>query len=233
MRRSGFSLVELVLAIIIIAISLMSIPMLIGESSKSNEYSLIQESVMAARTKLGNILTFDWDNNSTVKNSSGTISAVVVVETQGDIDLNKTSSTSNYRRGHVHDVQRRRFDINNTRMAANIGTDANATINDIDDFNGTISTVALTGGSGVAGDFDYLNSSELNISTRVYFVSDVADYNQTTINFDFNASNHIAHTTNLKMIELSVKSAYSSDPFILRAFSANIGGIAQLHSEVK
>ena len=238
MKRSGFSLVELVLAIVIIAISLMSIPMLIGESSKSNEYSLIQESVMAARTKLGNILTFPWDHNSTRKNSSGAIIGLVVVETNGDSDLNRTVNTI-YRRGHVPLNDRRHYDIDSNStfqlLAQPIGKEAGeTTISDIDDFNGTSVSVALTGAAGVKGDFDYLNSSDLNITTNVYFLDDNNSYQGAkNINFSFDVANKVAHTTNIKMIELSVDSAYSKDPFILRAFSSNIGSNSQLHKESK
>ncbi|HIP47310.1 MAG TPA: type II secretion system protein, partial [Campylobacterales bacterium] len=61
MKRSGFSLVELVLSIVIIAIALMTIPLMLNQSAKSNQFALMQESILAARTKMGNILSFKWD----------------------------------------------------------------------------------------------------------------------------------------------------------------------------
>jgi len=231
LKRAGFSLVELVLAIVIIAISLMSIPMLIGESNKSNQYSLIQESVMAARTKLGNILTFSWDNNSTKINASGAYVDYIIVDTSGDDELNRT--TANFREGHIQDIKRRHFDINTT-LATPIGRE-DADFNDIDDFSGTSSQVALNG-SGVKGDFDYLNSSDLNITTLVYFLDDTNTYQGVSaqnINFSFDINNKKATSTNIKMIEISVESAYSDDPFILRAFSSNIGANKKLHRESK
>jgi prepilin-type N-terminal cleavage/methylation domain-containing protein len=238
LKREGFSLIELVLAIIVIAISLMSIPMLIGETSKSNQYSLIQESVMAARTKLGNILTFPWDQNSTIENNSSAITAVVVVETNGDVDLNRTAGTI-YRRGHVQLVDRRHYDVDSNAtfkiLAQPIGHEpGEVNMTDIDDFDGSSVSVALTGGAGTEGDFDYLNSSDLNITTRVYFLNDTNTYQGAkNINFSFNVTNQVANTTNIKMIEISVDSAYSDDPFILRAFSSNIGANSQLHKESK
>ncbi len=239
MKRSGFSLVELVFAIIIIAISLMSVPMLIGESQKSNQYSFIQESVMAARTKIGNILTFPWDQNSTrYEGTTQTITAVVVVETNGDADLSKVTG-SLYRFGHVNDIMRRHYDINNSIWADSIAGESNIT--NIGGFDGSSTTVTLTGGAGVKGDFDYLDKNDLNITTHVYFVDDNLSTPQSyrtskTINFVFNPTTKrqdAPSSSNLKMVELSVESAYSDTPFILRAFSSNIGGIASLHSEVK
>ena len=237
MRRAAFSLIELVLSIIVIAISLMSVPMLIGESQKSNQYSFIQESVMAARTKLGNILTFPWDQNSTVI-ENGAITAVVVVRTNGDNNLSKLAGIP-YRRGHIRDSKRRWYDINSS-WASPIAGDNNIT--DIGDFNGSSTSVTLTGGSGTEGDFDYLDKNDLNITTRVYFLEDNLTSPQSykdskTINFVFDTSRTTSNTpvttTNIKMIELSVESAYSDTPFVLRAFSSNIGGISALHSEVK
>jgi prepilin-type N-terminal cleavage/methylation domain-containing protein len=237
-KRSGFSLVELVFAIIIIAISLMSVPMLIGETSKSNQYSFIQESVMAARTKLGNILTFPWDQNSTLKNSKGVITAILVVQTHGDSNLSKITG-SFYRRGHIKDPKRRHYDTNHTVFAQAIAQDSNIT--DIGDFDNSSTTLTLTGGSGTEGDFDYLDKNDLNITTRVYFVNDKLSASQSykdsqILNFVFNPTTKrqdAPSSSNIKMVELSVESAYSDTPFILRAFSSNIGGIAAYYSKVK
>jgi len=241
LKRSGFSLIELVFSIIIIAISLMSIPMLMGESNKANEYSLIQESVMAARTKLGNILTFQWDENSTIING-GALEGLRVIDTNGSLDLNRSNGT--YRVGHSHGVDRRKFDINDT-FAQPIGPDAGdaGDLDDIDDFDGDVARLIASGGAGVVGAADYLGINELNITTTVRFLRDRPNGGTyqgalaKTLSFDFNTSNTTngtaAQSTNIKMIELSVANAFSDDPFIFRAFSSNLGGLKKLHSEDK
>jgi prepilin-type N-terminal cleavage/methylation domain-containing protein len=246
LKRSGFSLIELVFAIVIIAISLMSVPMLIGESNKANQYSLIQESVMAARTKLGNILTFQWDDNSTIISASRALEGLRIVDTaNGNIDLNRGIDPI-YRVGHPHGVDRRKFDTTvNPVMAKAIGTDGEASPDDIDDFDGTQATLIASGGMGVVGGADYLGATELNISTTVKFLRDRPTSNggfyqgtgARTLSFDFNTSNvtdgTAAQSTNIKMIELSVANAFSDEPFIFRAFSSNLGGLKRLHSEDK
>ena len=253
MKRSGFSLIELVFSIVIIAISLMSVPMLISESNKGNQYSLIQESVMAARTKLGNILTFQWDDKSTVISGEANTGLSVVDTMQGNPDLNRTFVGARYRSGHIKIASRRRFEVIDpanpmATFATAIGSEATDTkVNDIDDFDGTLAQLISSNGSGIKnGNDDYLGASELNISTTVKFLNVIPTATNgthtyrglvaRTINtvFDGNTTDGtVAHSTNIKMIELSVANAFSDEPFIFRAFSSNIGGNKALHSEVK
>jgi prepilin-type N-terminal cleavage/methylation domain-containing protein len=252
LKRSGFSLIELVFSIIIIAISLMSVPMLIGESNKANQYSLIQESVMAARTKLGNILTFQWDDNSTIINGSALEGLRVIDTLNGNIDLNRSVGTQ-YRVGHSHGVDRRKFDTTtNPVLAKRIGPDA-GDLDDIDDFDGDVARLIASGGAGVVGGADYLGATELNITTTVNFLIDRPTSNggsyqgvgARTLSFDFNTLNttngtavaadgvSAAQSTNIKMIELSVANAFSDEPFIFRAFSSNLGGLKRRYSRDK
>jgi len=225
-KRSGFSLVELVLSIVVIAIALMTVPLMLGQSAQSNQFSLVQESIMAARTKVGNIISFRWDNNSSEANSSVTRAVDV---RGGDSDLNRTGASSLRRKGHtVRDMRRRMTD---SPVFATIGHDD---FDDIDDFDGNVSVIALTG-SGVEGKFDYLDK-DLNLTTQVMYISDDANYSATTINFDFNASTghkNDANSTNIKMIELTVRSSNKKDlPFVFRTFSSNIGQ-SKLDEKVK
>jgi len=95
MVRKGFTFIELVVAIVVIGIALMSVPLLLSQASKSDEFSLNQEAVLAGSTKIGNILTFPWDdklvNSLSVKH--------ILDVTHGDSELNRypnnTSSRSN------------------------------------------------------------------------------------------------------------------------------------------
>jgi prepilin-type N-terminal cleavage/methylation domain-containing protein len=239
LKRSGFSLIELVLSIVIIAISLMSVPMLLSQSSKSNQYALIQESVMAARTKIGNILTFQWDNNSTSYDlsHSSTIDGVLVMDVRnGDDEFNRTSPTA-FRKGHVsYKNKGRRRMYRDVVYASAIGKEG-AEFDDLDDFDGIETSVTLTDGIGEVGDFDYLGISKLKIKPNINFLNDDANYSNKHIAFSFDVANKVGknsnQSTNIKMIELSVESEFRSNPFILRAFSSNIGGISKLYSQEK
>lgn len=229
MKRNGFSLVELVLSIVVIAIALMTVPLMLNQSSKSNQYALMQESILAARTKMGNVLSFKWDQNASDLN--GSVVRVVDV-TDGAAALNRiTYSDQNRRKGHVKEDRRRRMIDNETNASLGLeGTD----FDDIDDFHNESSIVAPAGG-GVEGKFDYLDD-DLNLTVMVKYISDDINYSKQNLNFDFNVSSapnfDATHSTNIKMIELNASSTNNDVPFLFRTFSCNIGQ-SKLYERVK
>ena len=228
MKREGFSLVELVFSIVVIAIALMTVPLMLSQGAKSNQYALMQESILAARTKMGNILSFKWDNNASDDNN--TIVRVMDVQ-HGTAALDRNSSVR--RVGHIVEDLRRRMRDNVTY--ASLGQEVADEFDDIDDFDGDAAVVAASGATGVEGKFDYLDE-DLNLTTRVRFISDDTNYSKQTISFDFNistATNDVNLSTNIKMIELNATSTNRVDmPFVFRTFSSNIGQ-AKLYERVK
>jgi len=219
MKKHGFSLVELVLSIVVIGISLMTIPLMLGQSSKSNQYALMQESILAARTKMGNILSFKWDDNA--KDINKSIIRVLDVRL-GNVDLNRSSLGNIRRKGHIKESGRRR--MSNFERNASLGQEVADEFNDIDDFDGE-SVLVAPANFGEEGKFDYVDA-DLNLTTIVRFISDDTNYSKQTINFDFNvssATNDVNKSTNIKMIELNATSKNRDFPFVFRTFSSNIG----------
>jgi prepilin-type N-terminal cleavage/methylation domain-containing protein len=217
-QRSGFSLVELVLSIVVIAIALMTVPLMIGQGAKSNQYALVQESILAARTKMGNILSYKWDDCA----SSASASIVRVIDvTAGDSQLDR--NTTLRRVGHIDEDLRRR--MSDTEVNATLGQEGGI-FDDIDDFDGESTTVSTVGASTPEGEFDYLDK-DLNLTTSIAYISDDANYSQQTLTFDFNVSTtgtfSAANSTNIKMVELNATSANRDFPFVFRIFSCNIG----------
>ncbi len=231
MKRSGFSLVELVFSIVVIAIALMTVPLMLSQSAKSNQFSLMQESILAARTKMGNILSFKWDENAS--DSNGSVVRVVDV-TDGSVALNRIAySDKNRRKGHIKEDRRRR--MTDTEVNASLGQEVADEFDDIDDFDGDSSIVAATGAAGVKGKFDYLDN-DLNLTIDVKYISDDVNYSEQNITFDFNVSSAVNFTatksTNIKMIELNATSVNRDFPFVFRMFSSNIGQ-SKLYERVK
>jgi hypothetical protein len=106
---------------------------------------------------------------------------------------------------------------------------------DIDDFDGNVSVIAVTANNGVAGSvgkFDYLDK-DINLTTHVRYISDDTNYSEQNISFDFNMTKAVAGSTSIKMIELNVSSATMPTPFVLRAFSSNIGQSKPPFEEVR
>jgi len=63
-RRRAFTLIELIFAIVIMAITVISLPMVMQVDSASRDKNLAQEAILAASTKLSQVLTFQWDEAS-------------------------------------------------------------------------------------------------------------------------------------------------------------------------
>ncbi len=227
--RPGFSLIELVLAIVIIAISVMTIPMMLSQSSNNDSFSIMQESILAARTKMGNILSYEWDSESVDATDSITYIRVLDVQNgHAALDRNITTQDENRRKGHIARDFRRRFHEGNvTDMSLTLpSTDSfDTNITALNHFNGQVLGNTLSGDD--PAEFDYV-IRDFNMTTTISYVSDDASYSDQVIDdFDFNISSsavitNVANSTNIKMIEVSVQSK-SGQPFRFRAFSCNIG----------
>ncbi len=203
--------------------ALLIFPPLLSQASKSDEFSINQEAILAGATKIGNILTYPWDDKLI-----GEINVKHILDTtQGDSELNRYPDNNSTRRiGNFKANYRRKFDTNLTYASTVLGRagDTNPTAyNDIDDFDAN-SEIINGGGSG-----DYL--MDLNLTTKVFYISDKANYSSSsTLNFgDLNTS-IATPTTNLKMIEVKVVNHTNNQVITtLRAFSANIGSYELLY----
>lgn len=215
-KRGGFTFIELVVAIIVMSIAIMSVPLLLSQTSKSDEFSISQEAILAGATKIGNILTYPWDDKLV-----GSLSVKHILDvTNGDSELDRYPDTNSTTRiGNFKTSFRRKYDANQTFASLTLGRagDTNTTVyNDLDDFNGTVQTIT-SGGVG-----DYIK--DFNLTTTIKYISDSANYSLTTLNFGELNSSSSTPSTNLKMIEVKVTDPNSNEEITtLRAFSANIG----------
>lgn len=97
-KRYAFTMVELIFAIVIIAISVMSLPMITQVTSKGVESNIVQEAIFSAATELNQVSTYYWDENSFDANT--TLARV--------IDLGDCNSTTRLRLGHINQPYHRR-----------------------------------------------------------------------------------------------------------------------------
>ncbi len=223
--RKGIGLIELVLAIVVIAISVMSVPMMLEQGNRNDTYSMMQEAILAARTKMGNILSYQWDDNAREgNNTNGRLRALDVAGGVKALDRNDTYYEER-RIGHVFGDLRRKMMATVTYPKA--GADANIT--DINDFDNLESNISWQGATTATDRYDYLDK-ELKLSTHVYYISDSLptgyDYNDTKLLFVLDPSTKFsisdANSTNIKMVELNVTSP-TYPAFLFRTFSCNLG----------
>ena len=208
-------MIELIFSMVILAIAMVSIPTVLSQNTNSNIYSLNQEAFLAGAVKMGNILSYDWDENNT---GDQEIKYVLDV-TNGDSELNRTDSDSRYRVGHIKEKYRRSFDSNITYASTNLGYDSddNNTPDDIDDFNNTEYNLTVASQS----DSDYVKN--FRFETKVYYVSDEANYSDINITFNFPIQSENP-STNIKMIEVEViDSDENKTVAIFRSYATNIG----------
>jgi len=203
--RRASSMIELVIAIVVMGIAITALPLMLTRTQENNTFSMQQEAILAARTQIGDILTYPWDENSA---NNGYV-----------LDTNSTNNNfernSTVRRvGHVVGNKRRKYSPTTLYADPTLGIEG-SDYNDIDDFNSaTVREVEETNGSTITG-LDY--KFDFNMTTTVSYVSDTL-----TSPFILEAPSSIAGiTTNIKMIELHTQG--DGINFKLRAYSANIG----------
>ena len=147
-KNSGFSLIEVIFAIVIMGIIVVSLPVMMGSNNKGVSMTIVQEAIFGASTELNQALSYRWDENSRddVNNSNG---LAYVIET-GDCDKNSSSVRFRLRPGHiVQALHRRCLDSNITAPSTTFGLDAGdgGVADDIDDISLTAKPMFLNSGS--------------------------------------------------------------------------------------
>lgn len=221
-------MIELIFAIVIMGIILMSAPMLISTAAKSGYVAIQQEAINEAASQVNMIMGYHWDENDADERYLDPILQTSVVNT----DLNESGNTGR-RLGTPQESYRTFIRSDGLRLSASAsGPDAGDTEkDDIDDFAGSTNLIEIES----AGLVDNVEKTTINIATAISYNGDTpvgGGYNQPTISYNpFTAS---GGTTNIKSIMVTLTSVPSATvatvpdelkkEIILRAFSCNIGG---------
>ncbi|MBD3790871.1 MAG: type II secretion system protein [Campylobacterales bacterium] len=222
--RKAIAMIELIFAIVIIGITLLSAPLLIDRSAQSNYVALKQESIAAAATQISMIMTANWD-----RNNAGTAEGSPVLQTGGTSICNTlhpvgvSSTSGRYCTGTGSGIF-----IN----ASAIGADTNETgfYDDVDDYHLKSYTVSVYNSETYeAYEGDYINR-DITISSRVNYGSDAIAYSKTMqVNNPFTTI-VTANSTNIKLINVRLESSNPADEnelsdvnITLSAFVCNIG----------
>ena len=191
--KTAFTMIELIFAIVIIAIAVVSLPMMTQVNSKGMENNLAQEAIFAASVELMQASTGYWDANSMYDNNNSNYSRVI------DIDGDCSSDNPSRRPGHIVDTgkiyHRVCLDDSDPKVASNATGSAYQTL---DDFAHSARALYIGNSGGAAG---YKNMG----------YKSTLDVNQSTTN------------ANIKILTVTVKDESSNIVTILRAQSANTG----------
>lgn len=227
--RSAFTMIELIFAIVVIGITMLTIPLVMVQDAKQQEDSLMQEGIMLSATKIAQALTFQWANNSSDSGVASLISKSQVLNTGGDgeLFLRRAAPNNDFRIGHFPEKLRRRLTpASNPRAAGAIGGNVIPATN-INSFNGETDVIP-------AGDPQYSFKKQWTVTAAVSYVSDTATYlgttvaGSTTVNYNFPTSSHIG-TTNIKMVRVTATDGTTTtlgatgNQVVLTSYSCNIG----------
>ncbi len=225
--RPAIAMIELIFALVIMGIAIMSAPMLISTASKSTNIALQQEGINEAVSDISTILTYPWDQNDT----NDTCISPVLIVSPGTSALGENGSTGR-RSGVDYNSSSHTFLCNGAKYNASNSLGIEGTIkDDIDDFTGTTLTVIPRGSGGK----DYLEKASVNITMTVQYITDSATYSSSTVAYA-PGTVVVGSSTNIKQITANLTSnpAGSSDHSLdtnitLKAFSCNIGGFEYAH----
>ena len=128
-KRSAFSFIELIFTIVIIAITVVSLPMMNQAIYKSVDENLVQEAIFAAATELNEAVTASWDEASI--DASFPNSYARVIDHTGSCNDDSNSSTYRQMPGHINQPLHRKCLIDSTVLP--VDSSADLTITALDD----------------------------------------------------------------------------------------------------
>ncbi len=149
-KRPAIAMIELIFAIVVIGITLLSVPLMVNQASQSTYTTLQQEAIAAAASDMGLILSREWDDANTNDSLDSTI---------------LTTASTNYNLAARTNLRSRTYytSIGGTRTASTtLGSDSSDS-DDIDD----VGTVTLTS----LGGSDLIDKT-MTIATTVSYLND-------------------------------------------------------------
>lgn len=194
MVRLAFTLIELIFAIVIIAISVLSLPMMTQVTSKGVEENIVQEAIFASEAILADSSSYFWDKSSI--EDYATANKARVVNT-GDC----IAGSPNKRIGHIS-----RDCLDNNMTVPFNGVDASSLEWASNVYN---NSPILT---GTASSGSYKNSYNMTVTVNNCKTGPCLQFGKEANNED------------LKEIKVTLTNGGSADPrVVLRMYAANIG----------
>ncbi len=209
---SAFTMIELIFAIVVVGVTLLTIPLMIQTNNKALEGSITQEAIFLASAVLSVASADVWDDNSLVAtNDPDEYVLAKILDVGGKANIgsggySRTSETDNIRVGGLSENLHRQFiDYDASAIDGTVGP---AQVGDK-----TLTLTIESSASAIAG---YKNTYA--VTGRRIYVADTGTVLPTAS----------SATSNLKMIEVSIPVATDANNIItvvLRAYAANIGEV--------
>lgn len=219
----AIAMIELIIAIVVIGIVLMSAPMLLQQAARSGYVAIQQEAINEAASQTNMVLGYHWDENSADERFLDPILTVA----GGESGLNEYNATGR-RTGTPRESKRAFIRDDGLRLpASNLGNDSGDR-DDIDDFIGNVQLALIEDATS-----DYVEKTTIDINTSVTYISDAISGGTY---LDPGSDKGIvfapswtpsANSTNIKHVQVTLTSSSGTEELdkqiVLRAFSCNIG----------
>ncbi len=212
--KRAIAMIELIFALVIIGIALMSAPMLIQQSIKSSNIALQQEAISAAASQVAIVLSMHWD------------------EANANIPAGASPILDTNRSGYIFplvgltNLTGRNIDENNTlnpTPISSLGPDTNESsyidFDDVDDYNNQSFGLMLFNNESTSSDIGEYIDTNISIRTTVRYTK------ESNVLEDINST--ISPYSNIKAIKVNLTSnsgvAELDKNITFQAFSCNIG----------
>ncbi|MBN2896094.1 MAG: type II secretion system protein [Campylobacterales bacterium] len=223
MKRLAFTMIELIFAIVIIGITVVSLPMMMQVNTKATDASVGQEFIFAASSILLSAMTSKWDEHSINPFAAGEhLERVVLISSPGSDRFANLDANPTYRIGHLQQNGHRAFHADPTFRNLGIsGTITGALI-------ATSNTAAkgqektnqsLTHDAGPVDTVDDNKKMDTHTLT-VLFIADPDDDLSTPYEF---LSSGSTTPSNMKIFNVTMNDKEGNEAIVLRGYAANIG----------
>lgn len=244
--RRGIAMIELIFALVVMGIALMSAPMLIERSTRTSFVALQQESIAAAAVQIDMIMATEWDHWDT----NGTIGEPVL-KTDSTV-FNQCASGEERPKGVTTGSGRYCIALGGPSVAYSAtppsalgpeGDEGGNSYNDIDDYDGQSYTVSVYNNEEIPiHQGDYIDQS-ITVTSSVDYGNDVPKYSDgtdgtyQTLTIFANPFREVntSKSTNIKLISVTLTSSNPVDELgnkhiVLSSFMCNIGAPKNLVS---
>lgn len=220
----AIAMIELIIAIVVIGIVLMSAPMLLQQAARSGYVAIQQEAINEAASQTNMVLGYHWDENSADERFIDPILTVA----GGDSGLNEHNATGR-RAGTPRESKRAFIRDDGVRLPAStaLGSEGGDR-DDNDDFAGNAQLTLIQSATS-----DYVEKTTININTSIAYIDDnISGGTYLDPGSDkgivFTPSwTPSANSTNIKHVQVTLTSSSGTEELdkqiVLRAFSCNIG----------
>jgi len=219
-RRGGFSLLETLFAIVVIAIILIPIPKLLQSIADTAEAIAIKDALFSTTTKMMQLSLYRWDEHSKDEHNLSSSNKIL------DTTTNSFPRISDDNITRVSELENRIFfdplEFNETQISASIpinfrdADEVNDTVlfDDIDDWNGTKLYYDVSRG-------DNMKTIDFALYFEVYYIEDndsnFQNIDDSIVQIELNKTNINSPdrnlTSNLKLVRIWATQLNSDHPF--------------------